>query len=126
MQSDPARSLVLIVGAHSANRSSVASKLVREGSAVILCSGPPGCPLLRGSRCVLVEGADVTVMMPGTSHAPEVLSGRALCSQAARHAIHAGGNVPGRPSGVDPCVVAAAVEEALSDVRCENLMDVSK
>jgi hypothetical protein len=115
MSADPAsRPLVLVVGSDSSNRTNVASKLIFDGSAVILCSGPPGCPLLRGSPCVLVEGAEVAVIMSGASRAPEVVTGLALCSQAARRVIHAGGCEAGRASRVDPDAVAHDVSEALA------------
>jgi hypothetical protein len=108
------RPLVLVVGSNSVNRTNVARKLISDGSAVILCSGPPGCPLLRGSPCVLVEGAEVAVIMPGASRAPEVLSGLTLCSEAARRVIHAGSYDAGRASRVDPDAVAHDVSEALA------------
>ena len=108
------RPLVLVVGSHSSNRTNVARKLISDGSAVILCSGPPGCPLLRGSPCVLVEDAEVTVILPGASRSPEVLSGLSLCSQAARRVIHAGGLDAGKASRVDPDDVAHDVSEALT------------
>jgi hypothetical protein len=108
------RPLVLVVGSDASNRTNVARKLISDGSAVILCPGPPGCPLLRGSPCVLVEGAEVAVIMPGASRAPEVLSGLALCSEAARRVIHAGGCDAGRATRVDPDAVAHEVSEALT------------
>lgn len=81
------RKLVLVVGNESRNRTEVAGRLISEGCAVVLCAGPPGCPLLREETCVLTETADVTVIMPGTSRAPEVVAGLRLCEKASRRVV---------------------------------------
>lgn len=112
---DARRPLVLVVGTDSTSRSRVARELISNGSAVILCAGPPACPLLRGTPCVLVEGADVAVMMPGNSRAPEVLEGLALCSCSARHVVHAGGEGAGSAPGIDLTTVSVAVREAIAE-----------
>lgn len=82
--------LVVVVGSNTALRSQAAQELIADGYAVVLCAGPSGCPLLREDRCVLVDVADVVVVLPTTSHDRKVTSGLAMCAQAARRAVVVG------------------------------------
>ena len=101
------RKLVLVVGSGSKNRTEVARRLISDDHAVVLCPGPPGCPLLRDELCVLTDSADLTVIMPGTSHSPEVVAGLRMCAQASDHVVRPAAF--DHPSKVDPDAVADAV-----------------
>lgn len=81
------RRLVLIVGPESAARDELASSLIEMGEAAIVCSGPPGCVLLREERCVLVDKADATVIMPTHTASREVRAMLTLCAGGARSPI---------------------------------------
>lgn len=81
--------LVLVVGSHSARREELARCLIDRGRAVILCGGPPACPLVRGDRCVVVNAADAVVLLePRPPHRDAAL-GLLLCSEEARRAVTA-------------------------------------
>ncbi|MEX2556139.1 MAG: hypothetical protein WEB06_10950 [Actinomycetota bacterium] len=81
------RRLVLLVGPDSEGRRDLARALIEGGHSTVICSGPPGCVLLREDRCVLVDAADVTVIMPSHSSRREVTSALALCAREARNAV---------------------------------------
>lgn len=107
------RKLVLVVGNESKNRTEVARRLIADDRAVVLCPGPPGCPLLRAEPCVLTQTADVTVIMPGSSRAPEVVAGLRLCAQGSRRVVRPGSL--DRPSSVDPAAMSEAVERCVDE-----------
>lgn len=101
------RKLVLVVGSASEARTEVAQRVISDDNAVFLCEGPPGCPLLRGRSCVLTDTADVTVIMPSTSVAKEVVAGLGACAKASSHVVRP--IATGRPSDIDPEGVVSAV-----------------
>lgn len=106
------RKLVLVVGRGSPERAAVARRLISDDRAVVLCPGPPGCPLVRAEPCVLTASADVTVVMPGTSRDPQVLTGLRLCGASSDRVI--------RPlrrgsSSVDPADVSEAVRRCFDE-----------
>jgi len=107
------RKLVLVVGNESRNRTEIARRLISDDRAVVLCPGPPGCPLLRAEPCVLTQTADVTVVMPGSSRAPEVVAGLRLCAQASRRVVQPGSI--DRPSNVDLAAVSEAVGRCVEE-----------
>ena len=110
------RKLVLVVGSASEARTEVARRVLSDDNAVFLCEGPPGCPLLRGRSCVLTETTDVTVIMPSSSVAPEVVAGLGACARASSRVVRP--IITGRPSDIDPEAVVDAVR------RCFELEDV--
>ena len=77
------RPLVTLVGPYSEDRVDLAREMIDAGSAVSLCSGPPGCPLLRGEACALLETANATVLLPNASQDRKVTTGLMLCAQNA-------------------------------------------
>ena len=83
------RSLVAIVGAESESRTKLARALIRDGTGVVICGGPPGCPLLRGEQCAIVESVDGVVVMPRPPQATtrDVAIGLTRCAFEARKAI---------------------------------------
>ena len=97
------RPLVTIVGSFSDNRSELARHLMNGGTAVALCAGPPGCSLLRGETCALLETADATVVLATESRDPEVVMGLSLCAKNAPRCIVM------EPSTIDPEGSAAHV-----------------
>ena len=77
----PIRRLVTLVGTYSDDRVDLARSLIEEGSAVTLCAGPPGCSLLRGQPCPLIETSDATVILPTKSQDRKVVGGLSLCAE---------------------------------------------
>lgn len=77
----PTRRLVTLVGPYSDERVEIARSLIDEGSAVTLCAGPPGCSLLRGEPCALIETSDATVLLPTKSQDRKVMAGLSLCAE---------------------------------------------
>ena len=84
---DRKRRLVTVVGPYSERRVDVARALIADGSAVALCSGPPGCSLLRGDQCPLIETSDATLMLPVQSQDRKVIAGLSLCAENSRPCI---------------------------------------
>lgn len=82
--------LVLLVGHDNAERRSIASRLVDRGRAVVICSGPPGCSLVRDDHCALLDSADLVVLLPSLPMAREVVVGLALCARLAHKTVVAG------------------------------------
>lgn len=107
--------LVLMVGVQSPDRMRLARRLLDDGNAVVLCHGPPFCPLLRGERCVLVEKADVLVALPSASNHRDVVAGLALCVSRARCAVKVGSARP--PTGSRVVGSALHKEAVLDAVR---------
>ena len=79
----PRRPLVTLVGKYSDDRVELARGLIDEGCAVLLCAGPPGCSLMRGESCALLETSDATVLLPTDTQEQKVLGGLSLCAQTA-------------------------------------------
>ena len=77
------RPLVTLVGPYSENRVDLARRLLDDGIAGSLCAGPPGCSLLRGDPCALLETADATVLLPTERQDPKVVAGLSLCAENA-------------------------------------------
>lgn len=76
--------IVLVVGADSSERTDAARSLIDKGQSVVLCAGPPACPLLRDEPCALVSVADAVVFMPAAKTSSRaVLSGLARCARSA-------------------------------------------
>ena len=78
------RSLVVLVGKESDSRGRLARELIDDGAAVVLCAGPPDCPLLRGQPCALIDTADGVVVMPTASRDQRVVTGLLRCAENAR------------------------------------------
>jgi hypothetical protein len=101
------RSLVTLVGPYSEDRVDLARALMDDGSAVVLCAGPPGCALLRGEPCAMIETADVTVLLPTESQDRKVVAGLSVCAE----------NAPGcivmepSPVGIRGCAVHVRFSE---------------
>jgi hypothetical protein len=81
------RPLVLIVGSDSPRRQELAQSLIDRGRAVVICSGPPGCPLIRGERCVIVGTADAAIVLEPGTPSREIAVGLDLCSIEARRCV---------------------------------------
>src|SRR5690349_18594743 len=79
----PPRPLVTLVGKYSDDRVELARELIDKGCAVLLCAGPPGCSLMRGEPCALLESTDSTVLLPTDTHENKVLGGLSLCAENA-------------------------------------------
>jgi hypothetical protein len=77
------RPLVTLVGKYSDDRVELARELIDKGCAVLLCAGPPGCPLMRGEACALLEATDTTVLLPTDTQDRKVLGGLSQCAQNA-------------------------------------------
>lgn len=112
------RALVLIVGRESRLRAMLAQEMIERGHSIVLCSGPPGCSLLHDDACVLVDRADVAVILPfpAESSARPFLQG---CAASARRAVFvtqppfatpAGSTIVGATS---PDAIARAVDAAV-------------
>jgi hypothetical protein len=96
------RPLVLVVGSDSPRRQELARTLIDRGRSVVICNGPPGCPLIRGERCVIVGAADVAVVLESHANLRESAIGLGLCSDAARRCV------PG-----DPRTIASDLADAV-------------
>jgi hypothetical protein len=81
------RSLVVVVGKDSEPRKELARELIDDGAAVVLCAGPPNCPLLRNQPCPLVETADGVVVMPTAAKDPRVVTGLLKCAESASNSF---------------------------------------
>ena len=81
---DEARSLVVVVGKESDPRRQLARELIDDGAAVVLCAGPPDCPLLRGQPCALLETADGVIVLPTASKDKRVIGGLQHCAETAK------------------------------------------
>lgn len=84
------RSVVVVVGAESVARSEAARTFMADGNAVLLCPGPPACPLLRDDPCVLIENADAVVLIPGRARTRAVQTGLSMCAASAKCAVVVG------------------------------------
>src|SRR6266498_5837783 len=81
------RSIVVVVGAESSARATAARTFISDGHSVLLCAGPPGCPLLRNEPCAIVDVADAVVLMPRSGGRRDVEAGLSLCAKEARCAV---------------------------------------
>lgn len=81
------RPLVTLVGQYSEDRVDLARALIEDGSAVVLCAGPPGCSLLRGEPCALIETSDLSVLLPIETEERKVVAGLSLCAENASSCI---------------------------------------
>ena len=79
--------LVLVVGPDTTSRVEVARSAIGRGYPVVLCGGPPSCPLLRGEQCPIVEATDVAVFMPPEAHERAVIAGLSMCASRAHHVV---------------------------------------
>ena len=83
------RPLVLVVGNPSERRDQLAQTLIARDRAVVICNGPPGCPLIRGDHCPVVDVADLTVVLEDQTSIRETAVGLALCATSARRSVSA-------------------------------------
>lgn len=81
------RPLVVLVGPECKRRADLARELLDRDTAVVLCSGPPGCALVRDDSCPLNEAADMIVVLPTESADRETLTSLSLCAERARNAL---------------------------------------
>lgn len=82
------RTLVLLVGRDTDERTELARRIIEEGKATIVCGGPDlDCPLLEGERCLLVDAADVGVFMSVTDDRPRVVAALSMCARAVPKAL---------------------------------------
>ncbi|MEX2555011.1 MAG: hypothetical protein WEB06_05210 [Actinomycetota bacterium] len=114
------RSLVALVGAESESRTKLARALIRNGTAVVICGGPPGCPLLRGEECAIVESVDGVVVMPHLPDATtsDVAIGLTRCAFETRTAIAI------EPSAVHPLSGATHLPAGASDELAGAIRDL--
>ena len=114
------RSLVALVGAESESRTKLAQAVLRGGQGVVICAGPPGCPLLRGEECAIVAGVDGVVVMPRLPDATtsDVAIGLTRCAFEARTAIAI------EPSAVHPLSRATHLPAGASDELAGAIRDL--
>jgi hypothetical protein len=79
--------LVLVVGPDTPTEQELSRRLINRGHSVVVCAGPPGCPLVRGEQCAIGSVADAVVVMPNEAHDRETLAGLSLCIDRARRAL---------------------------------------
>lgn len=87
LSGDPStRKLVLVVGRETQERREVANELMRRGHAAVICSGPPACVLRREEGCVLLNMADLVLMVAAPHHRDSDLE---RCAMSAKRALFA-------------------------------------
>jgi hypothetical protein len=79
--------LVLLVGPQDAARLELSQRLIGRGHSIVECSGPPGCPLIRGDECAIVSVADAVVVMPSEARDRETAAALSSCVDRARRAL---------------------------------------
>lgn len=79
--------LALVVGPETDARHELARGFVARAWSSVVCSGPPGCPLLVEDRCALNDAADVTVFMPVSTGRRDVATELALCCGEAKMSV---------------------------------------
>jgi hypothetical protein len=86
-ETDGINALLLLVGPKGEARDGLTNALIARGHSVVICEGPPDCPLARDERCGIVEATDGVVMLPNaTADAPQ-LDCLAKCVGLARRAL---------------------------------------
>lgn len=106
------RPLVVLVGKESDSRRGLARELIDDGSAVVLCAGPPDCPLLRGQPCALLETADGVVVLPTAAKDKRVVTGLLQCAEEARTAFVMDRTTIGEPTGALHVGISTAARAA--------------
>ena len=79
--------LLALVGSDTADRSRLARHLLDRGNAVVICPGPPGCPLLREEPCGMVDTADAVILLPEAERDREIVRALSMCAQRACHSL---------------------------------------
>jgi hypothetical protein len=100
------RPLLVLVGPDTPSRFRTAQHLIDRDNAVVLCDGPPGCPLARGEDCAVVGAADAVVIFPSEEHGHEIGVSLTMCARRAAHAVIV------EPTIVRPDVEAMRVRSA--------------
>jgi hypothetical protein len=81
------RPLLVLVGPDEPSRFRLATHLIDRENAVVLCEGPPGCPLVRGEDCAVVGAADAVVILPTDAEGREIAISLSKCARRAAHAL---------------------------------------
>lgn len=79
--------LVLLVGPDTPEERELSENLISRGHSIVVCAGPPGCPLLRGDGCAIASVADAVIMMPSEARDRETLACLSMCLDGARRAL---------------------------------------
>jgi hypothetical protein len=79
--------LVLLVGPDTPAEQVLTRRLIARGHSIVICAGPPDCPMIRDEECAIGSVADAVVVMPNEASDRETLAGLSLCVDRARRAL---------------------------------------